>query len=77
MTTASVKGWLLVIAGALEQWPAMNHRKRSPTEAVFRLVQRRVPRDLQAKVARALPFLPTDDFAEAASMIRRAAERMR
>jgi hypothetical protein len=64
-----VKVWLTVIAQNLERWP--EKAKCSPTEAAFTVLGH-APRAVRAQLAGALPLLPTEDFAEAAALIRQA-----
>jgi hypothetical protein len=70
----SVKVWLSEIADNLERWPPENGRC-SPTEAAF-TVLRHAPRGVRAQLAEALPLLPTEDFAEAAALIRQASMKL-
>ena len=74
MPVNRIKMWLDVMANALEQWPKKDNCP--PTEAAFVILRRHVPPDLRAKMASALPFLPTDDFDEAANIIRQAAKNL-
>jgi hypothetical protein len=55
-----VSTWLSLIADSVERWP--RSVKRSPTEVAFFILKRHVPAHMRARVARALPVLPTDDF---------------
>ena len=71
----SVEVWLNVIADNLERWPPENG-KCSPTEAAF-TVLRHAPPAVRAQIAGALPLLPTEDFAEAVTLIRQASQKVR
>jgi len=71
----SVEAWLTEIADKLERWPPQKG-ECSPTEAAF-AVLRHAPRALRAELAGALPLLPTEDFAEAAALIRQASKKVR
>jgi len=69
----SIKVWLSVIAENVERWP--DKGTCSPTEAAFSVL-RRAPRAIRTQLAQALPLLPTDDFVEAAALIRRASRKV-
>jgi len=71
----SVEVWLNVIADNLERWPPENG-KCSPTEAAFSVL-RNAPHAVRAQLAGALPLLPTEDFAEAVTLIRQASQKVR
>jgi len=70
----SVEAWLSEIADYLERWPP-EKGKCSPTEAAF-MVLREAPRAIRTQLAGALPLLPTEDFAEAAALIRRESKKL-
>jgi hypothetical protein len=76
----NIKEWVLRIAEAVEQWPTKPRDDlgapaaiTTPAAVAVRMVIHRVPRPLRSGVARALPLLSTQDFAEAARLIRVAA----
>jgi hypothetical protein len=71
----SVEVWLNVIADNLERWPPENG-ECSPTEAAFSVL-RHAPHAVRAQLAGALPLLPTEDFAEAVTLIRQASQKLR
>ena len=82
-TPTTVKGWVLAIADAVEKWPTMPKDNvevampvTTPAGAAVYVVTRHVRRDVRSAVARALPLLTTSDFAEAARLIRAAAEKL-
>jgi len=71
----SVEVWLSEIADNLERWPSEKGRC-SPTEAAFSVLCH-APHAVRAQLAGALPLLPTEDFAEAAALIRQASKKLR
>jgi hypothetical protein len=77
MTT---KEWLLKIAQAVEDWPTMSQDSveawmavSNPAGAVTYILSKVSPEE-RTKVRAALPTLTTDNYAEAAKQMRKAAE---
>jgi hypothetical protein len=77
------KEWLLKIAQAIEDWPAMlmddvavAMSVSTPADAVKYIVNKHVPIEERTRVSAGLPLLTTDDFAAAAQQIREAAEAL-
>jgi hypothetical protein len=66
---------LSLVAQAVECWPAKD--QYLPTDAAFAFIRDEVPRALRSRVAKALPLLPTEDFNEAAKIIRQEAKRLK
>jgi hypothetical protein len=73
IVTREVRTWLWKVADGLEQWSMIPKASlTSPAAAAGLIIARQVPRHLRAVVARAMPFLATDDVAAAATLVRQA-----